>query len=312
MSWQRNSTALMLAVCLVALLILWHTLSNGPSIFGGKDWDVTEEGLLEYRAVTPHFNISPPEIEGNSTISQVRFGSRDAEISAILRIPRLRNAENMATSGVQSIPGIVLLPGASVTKEAEQGFARRLADLGYASITLDQRDLGRIDPQADLQVFLQGEEPAMHKMVYDALAAAEILRSLPEIDAERIVYAGESNGGRFAIIACALDKDARGVVAISTCGYGTASVIASASGSVNEGAARFYLSIDPDSYLTKIAPRPLVMIHSKNDTIIPYSLAEQTYVLAAMPKSLHTVGCQTHGYCPEMDDAIAQELERMA
>ncbi len=312
MSWQRNSITLILAVCLVALLIVWHTLYNGPSIFGGKDWDVTEEGLLEYRAVTLHFNIGPPEIESNSTISQVRFDSRDAEISAILRIPRRLNAENMATSGVQSIPGIVLLPGASVTKEAEQGFARRLADLGYASITLDQRDLGRIDPQADLQVFLQGEEPAMHKMVYDAMAAAEILRSQPEIDAERIVYAGESNGGRFAIIACALDKDAMGVVAISTCGYGTASMIACASGSVNEGAARFYHSIDPDSYLTKIAPRPLVMIHSRNDTIIPYSLAEQTYVLATMPKSLHTVGCQTHGYCPEMDDAIAQELERMA
>lgn len=312
MSWQRNSITLILAVCLVALLIVWHTLYNGPSIFGGKDWDVTEEGLLEYRAVTLHFNIGPPEIESNSTISQVRFDSRDAEISAILRIPRQFNSENVATSGVQSIPGIVLLPGASVTKEAEQGFARRLADLGYASITLDQRDLGRIDPQADLQVFLQGEEPAMHKMVYDAMAAAEILRSQPEIDAERIVYAGESNGGRFAIIACALDKDAMGVVAISTCGYGTASMIASASGYVNEGAARFYLSIDPDSYLTKIAPRPLVMIHSRNDTIIPYSLAEQTYVLATMPKSLHTVGCQTHGYCPEMDDAIAQELERMA
>ncbi|MCU0637289.1 MAG: alpha/beta hydrolase [Methanothrix sp.] len=312
MRWYKKSTALMLAVCLVALIIGWHTLSNVSSIFGGNDWDVTEEGLLEYRVVTPHFDISPPEIEGNSTISVVRFDSRDAEMSAILRIPRLQDAENMAISGEQSIPGIVLLPGASVTKEAEQGFAGRLADLGYASITLDQRDLGRIDPQADLQTFLQGEEPAMHKMVYDALAAADILRSLPEIDTERIVYAGESNGGRFAIIAAALDKDARGVVAISTCGYGTASAIASASGSVNEGAARFYISIDPDSYLTRIAPRPIVMIHSRNDTIIPYSLAEETYVLATMPKSLHTVGCGTHGYCPEMDEAIAQELERMA
>lgn len=312
MRWCSKSTALMLAVSLVALLIGWHTLSNSYSIFGSKDWDVTEEGLLEYRVVTPHFNISPPEIQSNSTISLVRFDSRDAEMSAILRIPRLRNTENMATSREQSIPGIVLLPGASVTKEAEQGFAGRLADLGYASITLDQRDLGRIDLQADLQTFLQGEEPAMHKMVYDALAAADILRSQPEIDTDRIVYAGESNGGRFAIIACALDKDAMGVVAISTCGYGTASMIASASGSVNEGAARFYLSIDPDSYLTKIAPRHLVMIQSSNDTIIPYSLAEKTYALAAMPKSLHTVGCQTHGYCPEMDEAITKELENMA
>jgi fermentation-respiration switch protein FrsA (DUF1100 family) len=71
------------------------------------------------------------------------------------------------------------------------------------------------------------------------------------------------------------------------------------------------MSIDPESYFKEISPRPLIMIHSRNDTIIPYSLAEQTYALGKEPKRLHTVGCKTHGYCMEMDDALKEELEKI-
>jgi len=147
-------------------------------------------------------------------------------------------------------------------------------------------------------------------MVYDALAAAEILRSRPEIDRKGIIYAGESNGGRFAIMACALDPLAMGVLAISTCGYGTDAAIASA-GVVDNNLVRFYRSIDPETYLNKIAPRPLVMIHSSNDTVIPYYLAEQTYARGMQPKRLHTVGCKVHGYCALMNEAIGEELKGM-
>ena len=299
----------MLATCFAALLIGWHFLSTGALTSLSKDYSVSDAGLLEYRIALPSYNITPGNLEENSSFSEVSFESRGAEIAAILRMPGPEIKKKIKT---QNISGIVLLPGATVSKEAEQGLARRLADLGYASITLDQRNLGGIDPQGDLQHFLQGQEPEEHKMVYDALAAAMILRDRPEIDRDRIIYAGESNGGRFAIIACALDKKARGVLAISTCGYGTAAAIASATGAIDYDSARFYLSIDPESYLGEVSPRPLVMIHSLNDTIIPYSLAEQTYALSREPKSLHTVGCATHGYCREMDIALKEELEKMS
>ena len=299
----------MLAICFAALLIGWHYLSAEGYSSEGKDYGVSEAGLLKYRMTSPHYNISPEKDEGNSSFSEVKFESLGAEIAAILREPGPEIRAAMAKD--RSIPGIVLLPGATVTKEAEQGLSRHLADWGYASITLDQRNLGVIDPQGDLQLFLQGKEPTEHKMVYDALAAAMILRDRPEIDRERIIYAGESNGGRFAIIACALDKEARGILAISTCGYGTTAALASAAGNIDPDSARFYLSIDPESYLKEISHRPLIMIHSRNDTIIPYGLAEQTYALGKEPKRLHTVGCKTHGYCMEMDDALKEELEKI-
>ena len=304
---RRKGAVLMILVGVIALILGWYFFSDSTSAVNGRDWKVSEEGILDYKVSMPQYNLSPLEEDGNTTLSEVQFLSRDAQMAALLRIPR----SNIDADGKnRSIPGIVLLPGATVSKEREQKLAKHLADLGFASITFDQRNMGGVDAKADLQMFLKGEEPTEHKMVYDALAAAEILRSRPEIDRKGIIYAGESNGGRFAIMACALDPLAMGVLAISTCGYGTDAAIASA-GVVDNNLVRFYRSIDPETYLNKIAPRPLVMIHSRNDTVVPYYLAEQTYARGMQPKRLHTVGCKVHGYCAQMNEAIGEELKGM-
>lgn len=316
---NKRIKGLMLAICVIVLIIGWHYLSSSaPATVSGQEWTVSDQGIVKYSIGTPQYNISQTKEDGNSTVSLVQFESRGTLIEGLLRVPDLPHSgttENRSSSINETIgepiAGIVLLPGATVTKEKEQGLARLLADLGYASIALDQRNMGGINPQGDLQLFLKGEEPAEHKMICDALITADILRHQPEIDPQRIIYAGESNGGRFAIMACALDPAARGVLAISTCGYGTDAAIASARGNVDEDAARFYRSIDPDCYLNMISPRHLVMIHSRNDTVIDYDLADQTYILGLQPKSLHTVGCRVHGYCPEMDPAIKEELAKM-
>ncbi len=265
------------------------------------EWQVTDEGLVEYPPVEPEYSVKLIETNNNYTPSEVSFTSRDAKIAGLLRMP---------TDAEGRVPGIVLLPGATVTKEGEQGLATYLCSLGYASIALDQRNLGVIDMRGDLQLFLNGEEPTEHKMVHDALVAAEVLREQSGIDPTRIVFAGESNGARFAIIACALDPEARGVIAISTCGYGIDAAIASGK-IVEPKMIQFYRSIDPETYLSKIPPRKFVMIHSVNDTLISYESAEQTYAKAFEPKELYTVECATHGYCTEMAEALKSELEAM-
>ena len=300
------------ALIIIALFIGWMGFpGNTPAMKSNSlDWRVDEDGRLNYQLSKPVFNLSEERVDANSSLIAVHFASRGVNIAGLLRIPKFSRTVSDEANNENGIPGIVLLPGATVTKEREQGLAGRLADLGYATITLDQRNLGAIDVDADLELFMEGSEPVEHMMVYDALAAAEVLRSLPEIDPERIIYAGESNGGRFAIIACALDDGARGVLAISTCGYGTDAAIAQ-SGIEDEGTIRFYRSIDPETYLPLIAPRPLAMIHSRNDTVIPYPLAVKTYALASQPKSLISVDCTVHGYCQQMDEGIEKGLEEM-
>ena len=287
---------------IASIIIIVVILISGCVTKQAQDWAVTSEGMLKYPKCTPGYQLTTLETADNYTLYKVTFASRGTEISGLMRMP-------VAPAG-KLVPGVVLLPGATVTKEGEQGLAKYLCSLGYASIAIDQRNLGVVDIQGDLQMFLNGEEPRENKMVHDALAAAAVLRAQPGIDAERIVYAGESNGARFAIIACALDPEARGVIAISTCGYGIEDAIAS--GRLNDPEEiRFYRSIDPDTYLDKIPPRKFVMIHSLNDTVIHYENALRTYAKGDKPKELHTVGTATHGYCKEMDAFIKTELEEM-
>jgi hypothetical protein len=301
-SWKNVS---LLSICLVIFAALFVLLSSNTARFSdsGQKLLVTDDGFIKYAPSTPQFTMEPPLFENGSSIRGVTFSSGDAKISGLLCIPEI--------NGKKPVPCIVLLPGATVTKESEQGLAKYLATLGFATLTLDQRNLGMIDIQSDLSIFLKGSLPTEHKMVYDALLAAEILRSLPEIDPNEIIYAGESNGARFAVIACALDPTARGVLAISTCGYDTDSAIASGK-LQNADAIRFYRSIDPDTYLSKIPNRTLVMIHSQNDPIIPIELAEQTYAKAFVPKVMHIVQCAKHGYCGEMNNFLQRELRAMA
>jgi len=288
----------------IALLILGSIIiALTGSLFSTQEWKVTEGGFLEISPTRPEYRIMEAEGPDNPFLREIQFISRDREIAGLLRFAAGRNSSE--------VPGIVLLPGAGVTKEMEQGLAEYLSSLGMATLTIDQRNLGAIDPQGDLQAFVDGRMPVEHEMVSDALLAAEVLRDIPGIDAERIIYMGESNGARFAIIASALDSKCRGALAISTCGYGIEDAVASGA-LTDPQMICFYRSIDPETYLSKIPPRRLAMIHSANDTVISYRDALRTYSKASQPKAMHTVDCHQHGYCSEMQGAIKEELKTMA
>ena len=286
-------------ICLFILIIIGAMLLSG--CINKPEWLVTDDGFLKYQKPTPDYQLKTLEDSDNYTLYEVSYESRGADIEGLIRMPKNRSG---------TVPGIVLLPGATVSKEGEQGLAAYLCNLGYASIAIDQRNLGGIDMKGDLRMFLDSKEPTQHRMVYDALSAAEVLRKEPRIDPDRIAYLGESNGGRFAIIACALDSRARGVLAISTCGYGIDAAVAS--GRITDpDTIRFYRSIDPDTYLNKISPRKFVMIHSLHDPVISYDSAQQTYMKVGGPKSLHTIEREQHGYCSEMNPFLKEELKEM-
>jgi len=164
-------------------------------------------------------------------------------------------------SDKKNIPGIVLLPGGGVTKEAESTLAKYLANNGYAILTIDQRGIGKtsgyyLGIEQDYDIFSTGKEPIQHLSVYDALRAYDVLKDIDGIDKENIVIAGESMGGRYAMIAGAVEKRLKGVLVISSSGFHF------------DNSNPYLLSIDPDHYVSDIAPRPLVMLHGDNDSTV--------------------------------------------
>ena len=263
-----------------------------------SEWTISDEGLISYpeRGDVVYSTTDIEDTGTSDTLKLVSFESQNVVINGLLRIP----------GSDTKVPAIVLLPGAGVTKENEQGLASIVSSMGYASIALDQRNLGGIDPQGDLEMFKKGMEPVEYSMVYDALKATDVLRAQPQIDADNIAIIGSSNGGRFAIIATALDPAVKGVIGISTSGYDTDSLDPARVSDVD--AYKFYRSIDPDMYIRQISPRRVIMLHSFNDTIIPYGIAQKTFEKAAEPKAMYNITDSTHGYTGSMQIYLEQEL----
>jgi uncharacterized protein len=267
-------------------------------------WEISDSGILSFPPrENPVFTAQVVEDkyapEKPDTLKLLSFESKGYKVQALLRIPA--NSTSSSAS-----PGMILLPGATISKEAEQGLAVELSKMGYATLTIDQRNLGSVNVENDLELFKTGVEPAEYSMVYDALKATDVLAAQPGIDPKKLAILGESNGGRFAIIACALDPSLKGVIGISTSGYRTEEINPAA---VNDTKVyRFYRSIDPDTYLPNLPPAKFVQIHSFNDTLIPYDAALKTFALAKEPKAMYNVSDTTHGYTASMRPYIQKGL----
>ncbi len=267
---------------------------------GSQEWKVDKNGVLSYPENRGKVDVKVLNIttENNDSLETISFQSKDYTVEGLLRIP----------SSNKKVPAVVLLPGATVTKEGTQTLAVILSKMGYASLGIEQRNRGGVDMEYDYSLFKDGKEPIEHKMVFDALRSVDVLRQDSRIDAQKIAIIGESNGGRFAIIAAALDPGIKGVIGISTSGYDTESQLVN----VQDGTLiRFYRSIDPDTYLGFIPPCRFVMMHSVNDNIIPINLAENTFKKAKEPKQFYNVTTGTHGFSEGMRAPLENELKLM-
>ncbi|MFZ3059119.1 MAG: acetylxylan esterase [Candidatus Methanoperedens sp.] len=278
----------------MSLLLVYYFLQ------GSDKWTVSKDGLLSYPENRGNVDIKVLKTEShpNYTLETISFTSKDYTVEGLLRIPLSE----------KKVPAIVILPGATISKEGTQRLADIFSDMGYASLGIEQRNRGGVDFAYDFELFKAGKEPVEHKMVFDALRAVDVLRQVPVIDPKKIAIVGESNGGRFAIIAAALDPSISGVIGISTSGYDTESEIANIR---DETAIRFYRSIDPDTYLRFIPSRKFVLMHSVNDNIIPIDLAENTFMKAKEPKQFYKVTTGTHGYSDGMLNPLENELKLM-
>ncbi|VVB94155.1 Acetyl xylan esterase (AXE1) [uncultured archaeon] len=285
-------------VVIVAILFLLFIYSFIPK--ESQEWSVSKDGILSYPENRGRVDVTVLKTEAGSnyTIETISFASKDYTVEGLLRIP----------STGKKVPAVVILPGATVTKEGTQGLAGMFSNMGYASFGIEQRNRGGVDPEYDYGLFIKGNEPIEHKMVFDALRAVDVLKQDERIDAQKIAILGESNGGRFAIIAAALDPDIKGVIGISTSGYNTESQIVNIK---DETLIRFYRSIDPETYLGLIPPRKFVMLHSVNDSIIKIEFAENTFKKAKEPKKFYLVKTGDHGFSEDMKAPLEEELGLM-
>jgi fermentation-respiration switch protein FrsA (DUF1100 family) len=287
---------------ILSVLLLAAMLSGCTSTQEG--YSVSQDGTISYTN-RPAVNYTQTLLNDTGSVAMYRlaFDSKGQRIYGLFAIPRNSSKERNG-----KIPGIFILYGATMNKEGEwNGLGQDLAAMGFAVLIIDQRgwgETGGIVPtlQADFSTFADGREPVQHKMVYDALRCYDILRSGPEVDAGRIYASGESMGGRYAIIAASIEKGIAGALIISSSGYGNPDT-------QDQQVIRFMNSIDPDHYIAGISPRPLVMVHSRNDNVVPFAMGQATFDRAKEPKKLIVTEGVGHSYVrEEMKGLIEKEI----
>lgn len=290
---------LLLALLLVAGAYYAH--SANPT----DTWSVASDGTFSYPQNRPSVQYEETVLNDtpNFTLSKIIYESKGEKIYALLRMPK---------TGNEKVPALVMLPGALVTKEGQQGNAEFFRENGFATLTLDERG-NRGETQGGISSmdeeyfsFMNSKEPVSHKMVFDALRAFDILRERKDIDKNNIGIYGESMGGRYAIIAAALEPRIKFLIGVSTSGYGSGRQFFN-----DANVARFYASIDPDSYIGRISPRKVIMVHAAQDKTVPIAMAKSTFDYANGPKKFIEVNSTCHGLCVEMKPLLAEEIKNI-
>ena len=288
----------------ISLLILIILITSIFFIFPkSRDPYSFKEDTLCYsqNRPSPIYEMSYNSTNDSIDLYNIKFQSKNflqynTTIYGLLFIPQNKT----------NIPSLVLLPGGGIPKENEYDLSLIIAKLGYGVLTFDQRGIGQtggiyLDPEHDYEIFQQGKEPIQHLSVYDPLVAYDLLKQIKNIDKNNIAIAGESMGGRYAIIAAAIDKRLKGVLVISSSGFHI-------KGS-NETYIPYLLSIDPDHYIDKISPNKVFMIHGDNDTTITLKDAQETYQIAKDPKRFYIAKGCGHGYCNSSYDELKKDLK---
>jgi len=173
-------------------------------------------------------------------------------------------------------PGVLILPTVVGRSDLEVGFARRLAELGYAAFVADiygKDNIGRPKEECrDLMMALRGDRLHLQDRL---LAVLETMRGLPEIDATRVAAIGYCFGGQ-----CALDLARTGVDV--------------------KGVASFHGLFDPPGNLDGVPIRAkVVAYHGWDDPMVP---PDQVVALAAELTAkgadwqIHSYGHTAHGF----------------
>ncbi len=236
-------------------------------------------------------------IESNEqyTLSKVVFKGEDGKnVYALFFAPNK-----------QAFDVVIVLPAAGGTKESRKWYGNLLGGAGYGSLIIDQRGVGETGGyvnslQQDFASFQRKERVHQMLMATDVSNAADYLKKSGRV--KNLAVLGESMGGRNAVIAAALDSRLKTAIIISSAGY-----------SRNTGSPegdQFLEFINPNSYISKISPRRLLMLHAVNDNVVLLKDARTTFSFAQEPKKFLEFSEKEciHGYCDPMKQDIEEEL----
>jgi cephalosporin-C deacetylase-like acetyl esterase len=212
----------------------------------------------------------------------VTFSSvRDQRVPALLALPQAS----------PPYPVVLILHGVFGHKTSPNQVKRSdaLVAAGFATLRIDGQYSGDRKSSSGNGIGIQGKyyyrnRDAMIQTVIDAMRGVDYLISRDDINAAKIGLVGFSMGGAIGTITCGLDPRIKAAVLGIT--GGDFGILSKRVADETERARvqRAYRVVDPILYVSRIAPRPLLMVSAAEDAVIPRASTEALYNAAGDPK----------------------------
>ncbi len=200
----------------------------------------------------------------------------------------------------RKLPAMVLVHGGGGT--AFSDWVKLWNERGYAAIAMDTCGCVPRGTYGNWERHAQGgpagwgdfervNEPPQDQWSYHAVAdvvlAHSLIRSFPEVDAERIGVTGISWGGYLTCIVAGVDHRFKFAAPVYGCGFlGESSAWVEGFQKLGQEKARRWLELwDPSVYLTQ-APMPMLWVTGTNDFAYPMDSLRKSYRLPEAPRQL--------------------------
>lgn len=227
----------------------------------------------------------------------------------------------------EKVPGMVLVHGGGGTAFDE--WVRLWNRHGYAAIAMDvtgSRPGGKPGerprhkwggpPHGD--DYGQSSQPVQDQWPYHAVAevilANSLLRSFPEVDAERIGLTGISWGGYLTCVAAGLDHRFRFAIPVYGCGLLDESPAFESAREANPDGARRWFDLWDASHFVPRITCPTLWVNGANDRFFPLNIYGKSYALCGGARNLSIqVGLahsHVHGWQPKEIYAFADSFAK--
>lgn len=229
------------------------------------------------------------------------------------------------TNGDGPFPAVLLLHGGG--GKAFREWTEHWAKRGYCALAMDlagNGTKGRLvdggpDQSDEVKIKSFTDKTTRDMWTYHAVAAVirgnNLLRSLPEVDKDRIAVTGISWGGYLTCIVAGLDDRLKAAVPVYGCGFlqeNSAWKETYFNKMKNEDQRRWVDAFDPSRYLPSVKC-PILFLNGTNDFAYPLDSYKKSYELVPGSKVLSVQVRLPHGHIwtfGEVDAFIDSELKK--
>ena len=295
----------MMTACRRCLVVLMMGVGLAPGLVVGAERDAGPWDLAALR--------KPPDVEWGGRDGLVRslyytsepYRGRATRVFAYYAIPK---------AATKPVPGMVLVHGGG--GKAFREWAELWAKRGYAAIAMDLAGKGpdgkRLPDGGPDQTHVQKFDDIVgglksawtYHAVANVIRAHSLLRSLPDVDADRTGITGISWGGYLTCIVAGLDDRFDVAVPVYGCGFlhensAWVDVLAKMPSADRK---RWIETFDPSRALPGCR-MPMLFVNGTNDFAYPLDSYQKSYRLVRGPRTLCvTVGMKhshPHGWAPK-------------